>query len=82
MAKRPLVEFILKVINLVFAVWGLGTLGYGLVCFLRWKQSLSKEIHESNAKYMIVHRLLLAIDHSSDPLPRAWAVYKDFILDF
>ncbi|XP_061356884.1 tobamovirus multiplication protein 2A-like [Gastrolobium bilobum] len=78
MAKRPMVEFILQVTNLVFTLWGLSTLGYGLICFFKWKQSLSKEIRESNTKQMIAHRLLLAIDslkHSSDSLPKPWFIY-------
>jgi len=59
MAKRPFVEFILQVINLVFLVWGLGTLGYGLACFFKWKQTLPNGSH----------RLLL--QQSQETLPKA-----------
>jgi len=60
MAKRPFFEFILQVINLVFLVWGLGTLGYGLACFFKWKQTLPNGSH----------RLLLA-QQSQETLPKA-----------
>ncbi|AES87215.2 tetraspanin family protein [Medicago truncatula] len=64
MAKRPFFEFILKVINLVFFVWGLGTLGYGLACFFKWKQTLPNGSH----------RLLLA-QQSQETLPKALFIY-------
>ena len=68
-------EFILQAINTIFIMCGLGTIGYGLVCLIKWKQNPPKEIHESNAKYLIAHRLLLDVDLpnlSSDSLPKAW----------
>ncbi|WJX49286.1 hypothetical protein P8452_35741 [Trifolium repens] len=70
MAKRPFFEFILQVINLVFTLFGLGTLGYGLICFFKWRQTLPKEIH---------HHILQAVvdppQQSPDTLPKPWFIY-------
>ncbi|KAK2379221.1 tobamovirus multiplication protein 2A [Trifolium repens] len=70
MAKRPFFEFILQVINLVFTLFGLGILGYGLICFFKWRQTLPKEIH---------HHILQAVvdppQQSPDTLPKPWFIY-------
>ncbi|XP_020201804.1 tobamovirus multiplication protein 2A-like [Cajanus cajan] len=81
MAKSPCVEFILLVINLVFTLTSVGTIGFGLICFLRFKQSSSMEIlDQSNTKSFIAHRMLLAIHHPSQQfydqlLPKTWFVF-------
>ncbi|XP_050899494.1 tobamovirus multiplication protein 2A [Lathyrus oleraceus] len=54
MAKRPFFEFILQVINLVLSVLGLGTLGYGFVCFFKSKQSTPNEVHKSLIIYVTI----------------------------
>ncbi|KAI4323362.1 hypothetical protein L6164_022975 [Bauhinia variegata] len=88
MAKRPFVEFILQLINIIFTLCGLGILSYGLLCLVKWKQDPSKKLSTDNAKYMVAHRLLFAIESSksfSDSLPRAWNCIKEpllFILFF
>ncbi|KAK7283851.1 hypothetical protein RIF29_13599 [Crotalaria pallida] len=75
MAKRPLLEFILQVFNFIFTLCSLCALGFGLVCFFKWKQNPSKEIHVSNVKFMVPHRLLLAIELSKSSFPKAWFIY-------
>ncbi|KAK7405455.1 hypothetical protein VNO78_06763 [Psophocarpus tetragonolobus] len=76
MGKKPstCVEFIWVMINLVFTVMGVGTIGFGFICFFLWKQNPSKE---SNTNYyFIAHRMLQAIHpttyFSFDLLPKAW----------
>ncbi|KAL2326506.1 hypothetical protein Fmac_025564 [Flemingia macrophylla] len=60
MGKGPCVAFVLLVINLVFTIVSVGTMAFGLICFLGLKQNPSK----SNTKSFIDHRMLLAIDSS------------------
>ncbi|XP_058734652.1 tobamovirus multiplication protein 2A-like [Vicia villosa] len=54
MAKRPFFEFILQVINLVLSVLGLGTLGFGLVCFFKSKQNIPNDFHNTLIIYVTI----------------------------
>ncbi|XP_057730740.1 tobamovirus multiplication protein 2A-like [Arachis stenosperma] len=80
MASKPFVESILQLINTFFIICGLWTLGYGIICLLKWKQNPLKDPipNSNNAKLMIVHRLLLSVELSKpsfDLLPKAWFIY-------
>ncbi|KAL4601226.1 hypothetical protein ACB092_11G257800 [Castanea dentata] len=78
MAKRPIVEFLLQMINFIFTLCGLGVLFYGLSCLIKWKHAPTQPDHVDKTNYKMTNRLLLAIDPSkllSNKLPTAWFIY-------
>ncbi|XP_058006871.1 tobamovirus multiplication protein 2A-like [Hevea brasiliensis] len=77
MEKRiTVMEFLLKLINSIFTLFGLAIGSHGLFCLMKWKQDWS---YYHNKYEIALTKALLGIDASkswlSTNLPVAWFVY-------
>ncbi|KAJ3692576.1 hypothetical protein LUZ60_011671 [Juncus effusus] len=72
MMCRVLFDFLLKLLNLVLGIVGLGMIGYGIYLLVEWIK-FSSEFDDSNS---ISSLLLLSLSNDiSDELANAWFIY-------